>query len=386
MEQTKINRPRKNWALISLLIIILTGMAFAVFLFKGKDLSLNEVILMIKNYIVSTTHSKSSDATISYEVNSHSLLIPYGKGFIIVDNNGIQSYNIKGEQEWKEDLIISNPLVKTSRRYLVIADLTSNNIYFFRGKARLWSKIVEGNILNISVNDSGYLGLIYKDTSYKSVVEVFDSKGICILQRYYSNNYAIDAQVSSDARNVAVGEVDVSGFSMNSGVRFINTDTQKDTFISEDNSIISDIAFWDKNVIVCLDKQVLCIDKDHNKTVINDFSNDRVTDVALNRNRYIIKVQKNSNIPNASSLICIIDKKGKTIGSYSARSNLVNIDSKGDTIGLNFGNKVIFINEFGKEIGQFEPKKDAKEIKLTTDGIYAAIIYRDSIDIINVFQ
>ena len=41
----------------------------------------------------------------------------------------------------------------------------------------MWETEVEGNVSKIDVNENGYVSIILKGTTYKSVIVVYDAKG-----------------------------------------------------------------------------------------------------------------------------------------------------------------------------------------------------------------
>lgn len=50
----------------------------------------------------------------------------------------------------------------------------------------MWETEVEGNVSKIDVNENGYVSIILKGTTYKSVIVVYDAKGNELFKTYLS--------------------------------------------------------------------------------------------------------------------------------------------------------------------------------------------------------
>ncbi len=372
-----------NLVKLVILIVILAVCISLLVLLNQKDSSIHSFIAGVKNRILDA--SSISISSIQFEPGMYPVFTPYADGLVCAKADGFKIYNIHGQEEWSESQVLSNPLVKADGRYMAIADIGGKNVYAYRNKNKIWTKSVDGEILNASINEKGYVVLVFKDSSRKSIVKVFDNNGTEILVRYYSNNYAIDAKVSPDCRIIAVGEVNASGFKTTCGVRFIPIGSKEDSGVFEEDSIIGSMDFMDKNLVIALNNKLLSISQDGTKTVLSDFGKSKVTNIDINRGKFIVKVQKANGFLNWSSNIDIINKNGKTIGSFELKDKVINIDARGDIISVNAGDKVVFLNSSGKQISQFSPKKDVKEVKLLRDGSAAGIVYVDSIEIVNIY-
>jgi len=60
---------------------------------------------------------------------------------------------------------------------MAICEKDGNKFYLICGKEKLYESEVEGNISQINVSKSGYVSIVISNTSYKSVVDVFDKTG-----------------------------------------------------------------------------------------------------------------------------------------------------------------------------------------------------------------
>ena len=153
-----MKRPNKknkiNKAIQVLMLVLILGiLTFFAFNYKDKSFSLNELWLMAKNRFASMANSNKKSSMIEYEMSNDSVFAPYLDGFVTADNKGIFYFNFQGQKEWSESVVVSKPVLRISKSYLVVADLTNNSIFYFHNKSRLWSKTVDGEIQNISIND-----------------------------------------------------------------------------------------------------------------------------------------------------------------------------------------------------------------------------------------
>jgi len=377
---------KKNlFKVIALLLILIISISFMV-VSKEKFLAVDGFLAVVKNRIFNAGFKNVS--SIQFEPGGHPVIEPFRAGLISAKSDGLKMYNIHGQEEWNEQSQFSNPIVKTDGNYMIIADGKGKSIHVYHNKKQIWTQTLQtqkGEILSASINENGYAGIIYRDSSYKSVVKVFNTKGFEILDRYYSNNYALNIKVSPDDKMVAIGEIDTSGMKTSSGIRFIPVGSKEDAGLFEADSVLLNMEFMGKKLIAVLDRKILSINRDGTNNVICEFGKDKITSVGISRDGFIVRARKVSGFLSSATKIEIINDKGEVVGSSDIKEKVANLTARGGVIALNTGNNVIFLNASGKQINQFKPKKDIKEVKLFKNGSYAAIVYIDSVEIVNIF-
>ena len=67
----------------------------------------------------------------------------------------------------------------------------------------------------VSVNKKGYTTVLTGETGYKSVVVVYDNRGVEKYRWYSDESYAIDAKLSDNSKILAVASVKMDGNKLN---------------------------------------------------------------------------------------------------------------------------------------------------------------------------
>ncbi len=75
------------------------------------------------------------------------------------------------------ELDINEAVFTTSGRYMAICEENGQKFYLICGKEKLFESEIEGNITQIKVSRNGYVSIVISNTSYKSIVDVFDKTG-----------------------------------------------------------------------------------------------------------------------------------------------------------------------------------------------------------------
>lgn len=373
----------KNTNKFMLLAGLLIVCLILLVLMKNEGVTAGNIFAVVKSRVFNSASERLS--SVQFEPGTHPGFVAYGNGLVCAKEDGIKIYNIQGQEEWSDQMVLTNPLVKADGNYMVAVDLGGKNVYAYHNKSEIWNKTVEGEILTVSVDNKGYVGVVCKDKSLKNTVRIFNRNGMEVLNRYCFNNYVVDVKVQPDLGLIAIGEVDASSLNVSSGVRLISFDGKNEKGYFEEDSIFQCMEFVDKDLEVGFDKKVINIKPGGEKTLINDFGGQKVTKLRLGDKKLIIKAAETSGFLNSSSRIEIMNKTGKTIGDFETKKSIANMDARGDIIAANTGDKVLFINTSGKQMGEFVPRKDVKEVKILNDGLHAAVIYIDSLDVINIY-
>ncbi|MGE5328844.1 MAG: DUF5711 family protein [Deltaproteobacteria bacterium] len=376
-------RPGGIAKLAALLILFAVCIGLLVYL-NGGNSDWRSIVNLIKKRVMNT--SAVSISSIQIDPDGKSVYLPYKSGIVCVNANGIKYYNLKGKEEWRDERSLGNPLVKATEKYLIVGDAVSKMLYLFNGKNLLWEKSIDGEIASISVNEKGFSGVIYKGSKTKLIVEVFDARGIKRMSRYYSSNYAVDLQISQDNKYAAIGEMDVNGLKVSTGVGVIPIGTELYSSFFEEGSVFANLNYIGKDLILVLDDKIVNVKlPDCSKTIIKELEKGQVTSLDTGSGKYIVLIEKTNKFLSMANSLKILNPGGKQIGAYEMPGRVVNVDSDREIIAVNSGDKIIFLNSSGAEISRFNPKKEVQEVKLCYDSSHAAVMYPDRVDIINVY-
>ncbi len=79
---------------------------------------------------------------------------------IRMTKDGIDAYNLKGEEIWTDTLTLDNPIVKQREPYFAVANMNDSKIHIFSDKGREGEIIVNEPILYFSINEKGDVAVI----------------------------------------------------------------------------------------------------------------------------------------------------------------------------------------------------------------------------------
>ena len=136
--------------------------------------------------------------------------------FVIYGNNGNEEKNLEVE--------VSNPIFDSIGRFLVIAEKSGKKLYLINDKDIIWGTQVEGNISQVHINKNGYVAVVITDTSYKTVIVMYNPDGKEMFKTYLSSTRTADVTISNHNKYLAIAEVDTSGTMIQSNIKIISID------------------------------------------------------------------------------------------------------------------------------------------------------------------
>jgi hypothetical protein len=286
---------------------------------------------------------------------------------------------------------ISVPLVDTNEKYMAIAEKDGQKIYLISGENILWDTSIEGSISEINVNKNGYVSIIIKNTTYKSVIAFFDLSGKELFRTYLSTSYATCTSVSTNNKYLAIGEVDYSGAIVKSSVKIISVDkAQSDpknsilyTYESENGEIITNINYQDKETAICMfNTYVQKIGPSSDERLYDITSDDLFVDINL-KNSIAVLDKQSSGLFSYEYEISIKDSYSTTESLYILNSDLPkSIIVSGNNIALNLGNEVQIVSSNGWLIKKYTSNNQIKSIVLGNSIV--GIVYKNKIDIVSL--
>ena len=315
----------------------------------------------------------------------------FNKYIGILNKTEFSIYNQNGDSEAQLEIQISNPLFNSANRFLAIAENQGQKMYIIEDKEIKWEAEVEGNIEQININKNGYVAVSITGTSYKTVVAVYSPEGKELFKTYLSSSRAVDVTISNDNKYLAIAETDTSGTIIKSSIKIISvekastdpTNSVEKTYEGENNKLITNIQYQDKNKLICMyTDKITIIENDEETDLINN-ENKKVIFQSVELTNHVVSIEEESSgLFTANSKVNVINVDNKETKTYTAESVTKEMITYGDKIALNLGTEVEFINTSGWLVKRYIANQEITSIVMSDN--MAGIVYRDKIEIVNL--
>lgn len=327
--------------------------------------------------------------SIIIENENNSFVCVYDRYIGILSNNVLNVYNRYAKKEMEISLTITNPVFESNNSYLAVGEKNGKKFYMIKGKDMIWQADVDGQISKVTVNRNGYVAISMIQTSNKAAVVVYNPEGKELFKTHLSNTYAIDTDISNDNKYLTIGEVNITGTTIQSNIKIISFDkVQNDSENaiiynqqSDTGKLIISLKYCDDGSLMCMYDSEITMISDGNESKVVEYDNDTLF-ANINMNKKIVEISSSQDVNNADSIVKIIDVNNKDEKNYTIsdipRELLVN----GNKITVNTGMYAYFINSYGMLIKKYISKQEIKEIVM---GDYiAAIVYKNKVNIIEL--
>ena len=371
--------------------IIMAILIVAIIVMVALYITNNEFRNWIDVEIFRKEISQEGVATIELDEGESSNIYAFNKYIGILSKNQLYLYGATGTEETNLEIQINNPLFDSANRFLVIGESNGQKVYAIEDKEVIWESEIEGNISQVYVNKNGYVAVIISGTSHKSVIQVFDPTGTALFKKYLPSTVAVDVTISNDNKYLAIAEIDTSGTVIQSNIRIISIEMTKtdpsnsevNNYKSEQNKLLVNIAYQDKDRIVCMYTDTINVIENEQESVIFDNNNKKITAQSIDLKNYFTTIQEESSgIFSADSMINIVNVDSKETQNYIVETSVKEMYTRGDIIALNLGTEVEFINTAGWLVKRYRANQEVSNVTVS-DNI-AGIIYRDKVEIINL--
>ncbi len=329
--------------------------------------------------------------SIEIDTDSNPTVYAFDKYIVVFSKNKLIEYTSDGKIAKELDINISVPLITINGKYMAIAEKEGQKMYLVSGENIIWNTNVEGNISGINVNKNGYVSIVIKNTTYKSVIAFYDLSGTELFRTYISSSYATCTSVSTNNQYLAIGSVDYSGTIIKSYVKIISIEkAQKDpenstiyNYESENGEIITNINYQDKENAICVfNSYVQKIGISSDERLYDITENDLFLDVNLSNSIAIIDKQS-SGLFSYEYEVVIKNTNNKSESLYILDSDLPKtMIVSNDNIGLNLGNEVRIINSNGWLLKKYSSNNQIKSLVIGES--IAGIIYKNKIELIDL--
>lgn len=334
------------------------------------------------------SQSKVKSITINKDENVQ--VFAYDKYICILRKKTLEFYNRIGSKEGAIEIDITNAEFSAAGRYLAVCEKNGQKICLISGKEKMYENDIEGNITQISVNRNGYLSVVISNTSYKSVVDVFDRNGKEIFKTNLRTARVVDVSISQDSKYLAIAEVDLSGIIIKSSVQIVSMDLAQtnpdEAFINKyeatTGKLIMKIKYQENNRLICMYNDSIDIFYENENKEFVKYDEKKLAFTTINLNNRIILIEETSSGEYTSDTYLNIvnpnnNKKKQYITSNVAKA----LTTSENKIAINFGTELHIINTNGILIKKYKSNSEINNVVMTDN--LAAIVYSDNIAIIN---
>ena len=384
-EKKTINKKKIVIAISIFLVVAIIGTI------TGVYLNNNSFRDWIDKNILRKEVMQDKVSTIEIEDGQTANVVAFNKYIGILNKNKFSIYGSSGSEETSLEIQVSNPLFNSADRFLAIAETNGKKLYIIENKDISWQTQVEGNILQVVINKNGYVAIVTEDTINKAVIALYNPQGKQLFNAYLSSTRAVDVSISNDNKFLAIAEVDTSGTMVKSSIKVISvekassdpTNSVENTYQLENDKLLTNIKYQDKNKLVCMYTDELRVIEDGNDNKLIDDSNKTLIAQSIELNNYACIVEEESSgLFSANSKLTIIDTNNKGTKEYSAESVAGNIYTNGNIIALNLGTEVEFVSTGGWLVKRYVANQEITNVVLSQN--LAGIVYRDKIELVNL--
>ena len=328
-------------------------------------------------------------ATIKLNTDKTNQIYAYGRYLAILNDRKVTLYNNYGNEVSAIEVNINTAIFNSNDRYLVVAEENGREVCLIYDQNYLWSNTVEGEILQVAVNKSGYVAIIYKDSTYKSIIKVYDFSGKEVFTSYFADTRIIDVSISKDSKYVALAEIDTSGAVVQSNIKIIPIENAQNdpenaisyTYNADAGKMIINIEYQEENKIVCMYDSSISVLKDEQNTEIITI-NDENTFMAIDFDNNIVYTEEDNSLFLVTTNIKIVNTDNNKTNTYIIEETAKEIYAKENIIAINLGTEVHFINTSGWLIKKYNDRQEITNITFSNQ--LAGIIYKDEVIIIDL--
>ncbi len=369
---------------IIVLICILIGTAITLYFIRQDFRRWIDINILRKDITTSDV------ANIDLSTNKNNQIYCYGKNICILNDKNLKIYTSSGQEETNISVDINTALFDSNEKYLAIAEKNGQNICTIFDKTFLWKQQVDGEILQIAINQNGYVAVVTTDTTYKSIITLYDQNGKSVLKNYLSTSRVVDVSISKDNKFLAFADIDTSGALIQSNIKIISVDEALKkpeeaiiyTYNADSSKMIVNINYQEKNILACVfNDSVEVINQNANEKKFDIEKNDTFVSGDLNSHIAFI-TEESTGIFNSRSIVNILNTTNNQRTTYNIDEVVKEMYANKNTIGINVGTEIYFINTNGMLNKKYTSKQEITNVILSDS--LAIIVYKDKIEIIDL--
>lgn len=366
-------------------IIILSIISVIIILILASYTTNQEFRNYVNLNILGKQVTENSLETIEINSDDNPTIFAYADYVGVLSKNNLNLYNSKATSVSELNIDISTPIVDTNGKYTVIAENGGNKFYVINNTEISWQGKVDGNISKVNINQNGYVTVIVSDSTYVSIVILFNSEGTELFKTYLPSTYAMCADVSTDNSYLAIGEIDYSGTVLKSNIRIMSVSSAElvYNYSSDNNNIITNIKYYDKEHALCeFTDSVVSVSPSDGQEIYTVTDDTCFVDAGMSGYLAVLEKQS-SGLFSYEYDLRFISLNSNTENLYILNNNLPSqLKTSRKLVALNYGNEIDIVNSNGNLKKNYTSSQQIKDV-VVGDNI-AGVIYKDKIEIIGL--
>jgi hypothetical protein len=361
----KKSRPVLGFIVFLFLSIAIAVIAFVVYLKSiGYDFSTFSIDNAI-TYINNVKNEESSESSqISFSQDGSVDCILYKDYIIVLSKDGIKWYSRKGKLLQENSLTMARPVLRSCKKYIAVVDISGRDIYLYKDKKLLWSKKLDNQIVNASINNDGYCTVVTQSKDYKAAVQVIDIYGADKYKKLCADDIVLSAKAIHEGQDILINKVVTNSVKSGTQFEFSNMYDEKPfaTIDIADNILPISISY-DDNELAAGQSVLLFMDKQGKEVWRKNAES--IFCVAPNSEKYIILAGKfTTNANSSKEQVLVLNTEGKEIYSFDQPEKVIGIDLYGNRIALRTQKSIYLYTLSGEKLGQYSARNEIKDAYL----------------------
>lgn len=386
LQNQQKGKKRKVAVLVTILLIIIAIMVLVSIYFLNVEFRnwCDEKVLRKEILQENTKY-------IELDGDENTQVYAYDKYICVFRKKTLEFYNKVGTQVDKIELDINNAVFSSAGRYLAICEENGQKFYLISGREKIYENQIEGNITQINVSRNGFVSVVMSNTSYKSIIDVYDRSGKGIFKTNLVTARVADISISQDSKYLAIAEVDLSGIIISSGIQIVSielaqTDPEKAMLYKYEapkDKLIMNIEYQEKNKLVCMYNDSIEILQDKISNQIQKLEDQKLSFMTIELNDRIALLEEVSTGDYAADTkVSIVNPETLKEKQYISKDVAKAIETSQNKIAINFGTELHIISKNGILLKKYISDIEINEMVMA-EGIIG-IVYKDKIQIINL--
>ena len=328
---------------------------------------------------------------IELDGDNNTQVYAYDKYICVFRKKTLEFYNKVGTLVDKVELDINKAVFASAGRYMAICEENGHKFYLICGREKIYENQVEGNITQINVSRTGYISVVISNSTYKSIVDLYNRSGKEIFKTNLVNARVADISISQDGKYLAIAEVDLSGIIISSSIQIVSMELAQTNpqeamlykYEAPTDKLIMNIEYQEQNKLICMYDDSIEVLQDNRSDVLLKLENQKLAFMTIESNNRIALLEEVSTGEyTADTKLRIINPKTLKEKEYISKDVAKAIETSENKIAINFGSELHIISKNGILLKKYISEIEINDIVMA-EGIIG-IFYKDKIQIINL--
>lgn len=274
----------------------------------------------------------------------------------------------KNKSIFDETVKFQSPALATGGGRAVAYDVGGTTVFVLSDKGLVYRLDCDGEVLDASLNEKGWLTVVCNESGCKAAVRVYDGEGTPVFAFLSSDRFVMTAALSDDSRTLAAVTMGQESGVFASYVVFYRVNSEKEAArCTLRGSMVYDLTAAGSGFCAVTEERLCFLDTGGEMTAAYDYGGDYLRRVSVSDDGYVSLLLGRYRSGTQHRLVTV-NGDGQELASVELDAEVMSLSAAGRYVAVLESDRMVIYDKTLETVAALNEVSQAREVLMRRDG------------------